>query len=33
MAPVVICDEDYFGNVAPGGGAQIVETYRKKEAE
>lgn len=33
MAPVVICDEDYFGNVAPGGGEQIVETYRKKEAE
>lgn len=30
MAPVVICDEEYFGNVSIGQGEEIVEAYRKK---
>lgn len=30
MAPVVICNEEYFGNVSIGQGEEIIEAYRKK---
>ena len=31
MAPVVVCNEEYFGNVGLGEGKKIVETYKDRE--
>ena len=30
MAPVVICDEEYYGKLVPGEGEKIVEKYKNK---
>jgi NADH-quinone oxidoreductase subunit E len=33
MAPVVICDQEYFGNVGLGQGTEIIEAYRATASE